>query len=128
MFPRMNVGDVNDLNKIQQKLGATKYDGYDLVKAGAAGYVVGRVSFFERFLQVKKIWKFRAAPIIVGIGAGILLDTYVKLPRAEPYVNQMYEKVTDLFQQKWGLLYMWCFYNACSSTALIIFNFSAPFI
>ena len=45
MFPRMNVGDVNDLNKIQQKLSATKYDGYDLVKTGAAGYIVGRVSF-----------------------------------------------------------------------------------
>ena len=58
MFPRMNVGDVNDLNKIQQKLGATKYDGYDLVKAGAAGYVVGRVSRFERFLQVKKSESF----------------------------------------------------------------------
>ena len=57
MFPRMNVGDVNDLNKIQQKLGATKYDGYDLVKAGAAGYVVGRVSFLK-FLRNEKSKSF----------------------------------------------------------------------
>ena len=54
MFPRMSVGDVNDLNKIQQKLSATKYDGYDLVKTGAAGYIVGRVSYWNNFYVIKK--------------------------------------------------------------------------
>ena len=44
VFSRMNINTSNELVQVDQTLRASRYDGYDLVKTGAVGYLLGRVS------------------------------------------------------------------------------------
>ena len=42
------------------------------------------------------LFQFRAVPLVLGIGAGVALDTYFKLPSVEPHVQSLVQKVKEL--------------------------------
>jgi len=54
---------------------------FDLLKGVAFGYLLGR---------------FRAAPVVLGLGTGILLDSYVRIPNLREKGQEVFTQMQDL--------------------------------
>jgi len=63
-------------SKIREEL--AKGDRAALLKGATVGYILGR---------------FRGVPVILGLGAGVMLDSYVRLPNIWQNLKAQWEKI-----------------------------------
>jgi len=54
-------------------------NGFDLMKGIGIGFVLGR---------------FRAIPLVLGVAAGVTLDSYFRLPEMKPIITSTIENLT----------------------------------
>ena len=69
-------------------------NGFDLLKGIGIGFVLGRVSSFDPGSISLCILQFRAVPLVLGVAAGVTLDSYFRLPEMKPIITSTIEKMT----------------------------------